>query len=124
MPKTLLWQRDEYNCFTLKKSKIKYTIWCRLSSCSLRCHADSIPSALIIFSSALPGQRQVLEKWCRCGGSIELISVERDSLREEKLNKRYANRETALMFPNVSESRHPDQLHFTSMNVAFAFTPS
>jgi hypothetical protein len=31
------------------------------------------------------GRRQVLEKWCRYGGSIEPISVERDSFREEQL---------------------------------------
>src|SRR5687768_5914296 len=28
-------------------------------------------------------RRQVVEKWCRCGGSIESNSVVRDSLREE-----------------------------------------
>jgi hypothetical protein len=31
------------------------------------------------------GRRQVLEKWCRYGGSIESISVERDSFRKEQL---------------------------------------
>jgi hypothetical protein len=30
-------------------------------------------------------RRQVVEKWCRCGGSIEPISVVGDSLREEQL---------------------------------------
>jgi hypothetical protein len=30
-------------------------------------------------------RRQVLEEWCRYGGSIEPISVERNSLREEQL---------------------------------------
>ena len=30
-------------------------------------------------------RRQVVEKWYRCGGSIESISVERDSLRKEQL---------------------------------------
>ena len=31
------------------------------------------------------GRRQVVEKWCRYGGSIESISVVRDSFREEQL---------------------------------------
>jgi hypothetical protein len=31
------------------------------------------------------GRRQVIEKRCRYGGSIESISVERDSIREEQL---------------------------------------
>ena len=30
-------------------------------------------------------RRQVAEKWCRCGGSIESISVVRDSFGEEQL---------------------------------------
>ena len=29
-------------------------------------------------------RRQVIEEWCRCGGSIEPISVERDSVGEEQ----------------------------------------
>ena len=29
------------------------------------------------------GPRQVVEKWCRCGGSIESISVERDPFRKD-----------------------------------------
>src|SRR5687768_11863181 len=36
------------------------------------------------FFSTLIG-RQVVEKWRRCGGSIEPISVVRDSFREEQL---------------------------------------
>jgi hypothetical protein len=32
-----------------------------------------------------PIRRQVVEKWRRCGGSIESISVERDSFRKEQL---------------------------------------
>jgi hypothetical protein len=30
-------------------------------------------------------RRQVLEEWRRCGGSIELISVERDAFWQEQL---------------------------------------
>jgi hypothetical protein len=43
-------------------------------------------SAHHLFISTLR-RRQVLEKWCRCGGSIESISVERDSFRKEQLLK-------------------------------------
>ena len=44
----------------------------------------SIPKRLIqTFLSTLI-RRQVVEKWCRYGGSIESISVVRDSLREEQ----------------------------------------
>ena len=34
------------------------------------------------------GRRQVVEKWCRYGGSIESISVVRDSFREEHARAR------------------------------------
>jgi hypothetical protein len=30
-------------------------------------------------------RHQVLEEWRRCGGSIELTSVERDAFRQEQL---------------------------------------
>jgi hypothetical protein len=32
-------------------------------------------------------RRQAVEKWCRYGGSLESISVERNSLRKERLRK-------------------------------------
>jgi hypothetical protein len=38
------------------------------------------------FFGILP-RRQVLEKRCGCGGSIESISVERDTFREKQLLK-------------------------------------
>ena len=40
---------------------------------------------LTIFHNSTLKRRQVLEKCCRCGGSIESISVVRDSFREEQL---------------------------------------
>ena len=43
----------------------------------------SIPPGFTIFSSALsPGAKC---KWCRCGGSIEPISIERDAFGQEQL---------------------------------------
>ena len=36
------------------------------------------------FLSTLTG-RQLLEKWCRCGGSIKSISSERDTFGQEQL---------------------------------------
>src|SRR5213080_2210231 len=37
-----------------------------------------------LFISTLK-RRQVIEKWCRCGGSIESIAVVRNSFRKEQL---------------------------------------
>ena len=48
-------------------------------------NAGSNPAGDAKLSFGLFTGRQVLEKWCGYGGSIESISVERDSFREEQL---------------------------------------
>jgi hypothetical protein len=47
-----------------------------------RCRFDSSAAHRTFLSTLTP--RQVLEKWRGCGGSIESISVERDSFRQKQ----------------------------------------
>ena len=58
--------------------------WRAIRRISTAARSAKVDPELKDFLGAL-NRRQVAEEWCRCGGSIESISVVGDSFREEQL---------------------------------------